>query len=174
MNITFDLETLGNTSQAPIIQIAAVKFEDSGKITEEFAQNIKWSSLKKFKFRIDYSTLNWWFNQPDNAIKSVCNQENAIPLRLALKNFIEWIGKPSEYVYWSHATFDPPILDFNLKQTGIPNPIPYRLNRDIRTLTYFSGEVKVPRIGIHHNALDDCKYQASYISKAIQTINRYK
>ena len=170
MNITYDLETLGNTSQAPIIQIAAVKFNDEGDIIGEFTENIKWSSLEKFDFKVDYSTLNWWFNQPDSAIKSVCNQEGAIALRLALMNFTKWLGKSNEYYYWSHATFDPPILDFNFKQVKLNNPIPYRLNRDIRTLTHFTGIIEVPRIGIHHNALDDCKYQARYISKGIRQI----
>ena len=40
MNISFDLETLGNTSKAPIVQIAAVKFENNGKLIDTFSRTI--------------------------------------------------------------------------------------------------------------------------------------
>ena len=71
-NITFDLETLGNSSNAPIVQLAAVKFNDQGKITDSLLQYIDLASLQQYDFDIDYETLDWWFKQSDEAIKS-CN-----------------------------------------------------------------------------------------------------
>jgi len=176
MNITFDLETLGNTANAPIVQIGAVKFTDDGEITDKFLVNIDLESLERIKdsFVIDFSTISWWFNQSDKAIKSVYGEElERMSLHKALYEFHQWIGKTADYVYWSHATFDPPILHNNYKAVGKENPIPFRLHRDIRTLSHFAY-AKVERTGIAHNALDDCLTQADYISKGLQILNNLK
>jgi DNA polymerase III epsilon subunit-like protein len=167
-NITFDLETLGNSSYAPIVQIGAVKFTSDGNIIDQFCKHIKLTSLKRYESLVlDYETLAWWFSQDDKAIKSVFCNPDAVDLRLALLEFSKWIGKASEYVYWSHATFDPPILDNNAQSVGLNKIIPHRNHRDIRTLIHFVGEIEVERLGIHHNALDDALYQATYISKGL-------
>ncbi len=170
INITFDLETLGNTMLAPIVQIGAVKFTNKGEVLDEFVRNVKLTSLSKYDFFVDYKTVGWWFSQDDKAIKSVFCREDAEDLRLCLLDFSTWLEKPSQYVYWSHATFDPPILDNNYKQVGLENPIPFRAHRDIRTLTHFTGAIPVIREGIHHDALDDCLFQAKYISKGLSLI----
>ena len=52
----------------------------------------------------------------------------------------------------------------------LENPIPFKLHRDIRTITHFTGKLNIKREGIHHNALDDCIFQAAYICKGIQII----
>lgn len=170
LNITFDLETLGNTGNAPIVQIGAVKFDDDGNIIDKFLRTVDAEKLIKFPdFAIDYSTVVWWLNQDDAAIKSVFGYElEKVNLSQALHEFQQWIGKPTDYVYWSHATFDPPILSNNFKNCGKENPIPFRLHRDIRTLTHFAGKVIVERKGVHHNALDDCIYQAAYITECFK------
>lgn len=170
-HITFDLETLGNKTTAPIVQIAAVKFTDTNEILDDFNRHINLKSLSRYNFEVNYETIGWWFSQSDKAIKSVFCEKDTVDLRQALREFIVWIEKPSEYVYWSHATFDPPILDYNLKQVDLTNPIPYVAHRDIRTLTHFSGIKAIARTGIHHNALDDCIYQAAYISQGINFLN---
>ena len=173
-NITFDLETLGNSSNAPIVQLAAVKFNDQGKITDSLLQYIDLASLQQYDFDIDYETLDWWFKQSDEAIKSVFQygELQKVSLSRALHNFSVWIGEISRYVYWSHTTFDPPILENAYRKLGKHNPIPFRLHRDIRTLTHFAGKIDVERVGIHHNALDDCIYQAAYIAEGLKRLQR--
>ena len=142
MNITFDLETLGNTANAPIVQIGAVKFDDDGTITDKFKKNIDLDSLEGLGFRIDYNTLEWWFSQSHEAITSVFNTDNLnrVSLSKALYEFHQWIGKTADYRYWSHATFDPPILINNYKALKKDCPIPFRLYMDIRTLTSLCPE----------------------------------
>ena len=175
INITFDLETLGNGTTAPIIQIGAVKFKDDGTIVDKFIRTIDLDSLERYDFKMDYNTINWWFNQSNEAIKSVFDDTlDKVSLGKALFDFTEWIGKTADYHYWSHATFDPPILHNNFKVMGKNNPIPFRLHRDIRTLSYFAGKIVVERVGLHHNALDDCIYQAAYISQGIKQIKQLK
>jgi len=171
-HITFDLETLGNTSNAPIVQIGAVKFNDEG-ITDTFLRNIDLTSLEPLGFKLDYSSINWWLNQSNEAIKSVFGDNlEKISLNRALYEFQEWIGKTADYNYWSHATFDPPILINNFKTLKKPCPIPFRLHRDIRTLSLLGGKVTIKREGIHHNALDDCIYQAKYISALLNNLKK--
>jgi DNA polymerase III epsilon subunit-like protein len=174
-HISFDLETLGNTPTAPIVQIGACKFNSDGEISDDtFISTVKLESLDAYDFNIDMRTVRWWFSQDDKAIKSVFCTDEEVALRLALRNFIEWIGPLGDYFYWSHATFDPPILNNNMLQVGLGRPIPFRLFRDIRTLVHFAGKFNGEREGgsIHHNALDDALFQAGYISKLIQKLNK--
>jgi exodeoxyribonuclease VIII len=170
-HITFDLETLGNTANAPIVQIGAVKFKEDGTITDTFVRTINLDSLKGLGFIMDFNTVGWWLNQSDAAIKSVFGYNlDQVSLSKALFEFHQWIGKTADYNYWSHATFDPPILVNNYKALKKDCPIPFRLHRDIRTLTLLAGGIDVKREGIHHNALDDCIYQAKYISEGLKKI----
>lgn len=173
MNVTFDLETLGNTSQAPIVQIGAVLFDNRGTILESV--NLK-ADLKTIPegFVVDFATLKWWFEQNDQAIKSVMTQ-GSLTHKDMLKEFMKWVQEIKEKYgrdisYWSHATFDPPILANNFKVAGVYNPIPFRAHRDIRTLTHFAGFIDVKRSGIHHDAIDDCIYQAKYITKGFKHV----
>jgi len=171
-HITFDLETLGNNSRAPIVQIGAVKFTEDGTVTDTFLRNIDLNSLTGLDFVMDYNTVSWWFNQSPEAIKSVFSEElDRISLSNALYQFQIWLGKSADYNYWSHATFDPPILSNNYKAVGKNCPIPFRLHRDIRTLSLLGGKITIDRGDlIHHNALDDCIFQAKYISKGLQQL----
>lgn len=172
-HITFDLETLGNNHNSPIIQIGAVKFEPDGSIIDMFKHNIRWESLECYDFNIDYSTVRWWLSQSREAQDSVIDQ-GGVDLITALTDFIRWIGKPEEYEYWAHATFDPIILANAYRKTGIKYPIPFRKQRDIRTLNFLTGEVKVEREGTAHTALDDAKFQARYISIMLNKINYHE
>lgn len=168
--ITFDLETLGTSYNAPVVQIAAVCFDLQGVTHKEFERAVKLTSLDKYGFSIDYVTLEWWFAQGSKVKSSVFCRDDAVNLRLALLDFIDWLGSPSTHTYWSHSTFDPPILDNNFRAVGLDNPINYRLFRDIRTLTAITGKPEKNVSGVSHNALDDCRYQACYISKAVRTL----
>ena len=173
MNITFDLETLGNTSQAPIVQIAAVLFDDKGKVLESINLKVNLETIPQ-GFIVDFSTLKWWFEQSDHAIKSVMTM-GSLTHKDMCKEFMKWVQEiknkyGKDISFWSHATFDPPILDNNFKIAGVYNPIPFRAHRDIRTLTHFAGFIDVKRSGVAHDAIDDCIYQAKYITKGFKCV----
>ena len=171
MNVTFDLETLGTTYNAPIVQIAAVKFKDSGTVVDRFTRDIDYKTLEPLGFEMTYSTVFWWLSQPVQAIKSVFNKKHSVSLQKALLDLQKWLGpEAKEYYYWSHASFDFPILQNAYNKLSMQNPIPYHKGRDIRTLQHFAQQ-KVVRKGTHHNALDDCLYQAELVSKSILKMN---
>ena len=172
MNISFDLETLGNTSEAPIVQIAAVKFETNGNIIDTFSRSINIQDLDNYDLKPDYSTILWWLNRDKAAINQVFgNHIVKTDLKTSLINFSNWICDNEDYNFWSHATFDPPILKYNFNAVGIEMPIHYRSFKDLRTLLEIAGNPKVERKGTHHVALDDAIYQSRVISKCFEIIN---
>lgn len=170
INLTFDLETLGRTTTAPIVQIGAVKFNDYGEILDTFLQTVDIESLEEYGLSPEYPVIKWWLSQNDLAIKSVFCDTNEVPIKEALDNFMKWIGTRSHYTYWSHATFDAPILAYNMIKAGCNRLLPYKAHRDIRTLNHFVGQTTAEREGIHHNALDDAMFQAKYIAEGISKI----
>lgn len=175
MYITFDLETLGNTSNAPIVQIGAVVFDIDGNIVNEISLKCDVETIPPNRFNTDYSTIKWWLQQ-------MVNNKNLIEVFKGELDFYDMISQFSDWVktmmkihkdltFWSHATFDPPILNNNFKNMGIKNPIPFRSQRDIRTLTHIAGHIDVKGVrGDAHNALDDAIFQAKYISKGLRVI----
>lgn len=176
MNVSWDLETLGNTSQAPIIQIGAIVFDDHGNEYESINIRADISTIPE-GFVVDYSTLKWWFEQSDVAIKSVMGGD--IDHGYMMVRFGEWVEQMKRLygeglIFWSHATFDPPILDNNFKVSGLKNPIPFRNHRDLRTLSHFAGEINIKRKGVHHNAFDDADYQMEYIIEGLRLIREPK
>lgn len=172
-HISFDLEALTRSSIGPLVQIGACKFDPVDGIGDTFIRTVKLSSLKKYGLDICPETLEWWMQQEPAAIASVFNVPDAVSLRQALWEYVEWVGKHGDYVYWSHSTYDPPLLFNNFNAVGINSPIPFRAYRDIRTLMYLSGPVTLEREGVHHNALDDAIHQAKYISIALNRITSW-
>ena len=176
MHMTFDLETLGVNANSPIVQIAAVVFSSQGTIYDEIQLTINLESLQDFDFTVDYSTISWWMNQTKKAQKSVFGVKHKDDIEAALIRFKEWmIQATTDYPdikIWSHKDFDPVILQNAYNKIGITTPPWYRRHVDIRTLTHLAGPISVKREGVHHNALDDCKYQAKYIAKSLKQMNK--
>ncbi len=171
-HITYDFETLGNSFDAPVIQIGAVKFNLQGEILDRFTRNINWKTLQKYNFTIDYSTVLWWLSQTREAQDSIIDQQGAEDVKKAFNQFRQWIGDLKAFEYWSHATFDAVIFANTCKKIGVDAFIPFRQQRDIRTLSFLTGRIEVERKGIAHSALDDAEFQAGYISKMLQKLEQ--
>jgi exodeoxyribonuclease VIII len=128
---------------------------------------------------INGETVYWWMKQSDAARESVISSRvnfdtrfYITPVLVAFESFVRSAGMPDEV--WSHATFDFVILKNAYKAAGLNSfPFNYQIARDIRTITAITGGAKfneVKREGTHHDALDDCIYQAKYVSLAYQSI----
>lgn len=173
-HITFDLETLGNTSDAPITQIAAVKFTRD-KIIDRFNRHIRMSYYDKPEiyplFRVNYDTIKWWFKQEPEAIRNVHFADSQHSLPKALAHFDTWINEDipaKDTLFWTHSTFDPPVLTHAYKILGKTDPIPFRNHRDLRTLHTLNQEVHFPRGGVLHDARVDAENQAEFIMGCLQ------
>lgn len=165
-----DLETLGTRHDALIIQIGACYFDRmTGEIGETFKRTISSPLASREKFSMDLETIRWWMGQSEEARKSVMYGNDLLGGALVqLKSFL-W---GDDTLVWSHATFDMPILQHAFDVFGIKE-LPYRNMRDLRTLMDLAdlSKLKRERFGIHHDALDDAKYQVSYAVDAFIAIH---
>jgi hypothetical protein len=173
-HFTFDLETLGGSSLAPIVQLACVEFELDGKVSASFDHKIDLKDCFEL-FSADISTIEWWLKQSDKARSQVFPEGSRYNLKQVLESFQFWIQNRGEgpKKFWSHATFDPPILMNSFQVMKMKAPIAYRDFVDIRTLNLLAGDVQVPEratFGEHHEALADCGYQAAYIAAMLRKL----
>lgn len=169
-HIMIDLETLGNHSDAAIIQIGAVVF-DLEQLGESFKATIDIEDAMRHG-KVTASTLKWWMQQSEDARQSVMSGTEKLSDALErLNEFVKKIGGKKQF--WSHATFDFPILSNAFKATGKQNAIQFRECRDLRTLESFYGDRIgwYAREGIHHDALADCIFQAMNTQLMLRVAN---
>jgi exodeoxyribonuclease VIII len=170
LHLSIDIETLGNTPMAPVIQIGAVLFDLENDNLKEFQVTVSPKSISD-KFKIDADTIYWWFEQSKEAQNSITDAEK-VEHRKALEYFRKFIQECGDVKgFWSHATFDVPILNNNCTLLDIGRVIPFRQAMDIRTLNYLAGSVVLEKNEIAHNALSDARYQAKYIRQMLLKIS---
>ena len=170
-HIMLDLETLSVNPNAVILQIGMCRFDPmTGDTGDEFEKTIDLDSSLRAGFDVDASTIQWWQHQEEKARLSVFNGDMAIETAMwETRYFI------SECPHiWSHATFDFVLLMNHFRRFNIKPPS-YRSAHDIRTLIELAGgleNMKYPKVGTTHTALDDCKYQVQYVSDLYRKIKR--
>ncbi|EHK3780445.1 3'-5' exoribonuclease [Escherichia coli] len=179
-HLMIDLETMGKNPDAPIISIGAIFFDpQTGDMGPEFSKTI---DLETAGGVIDRDTIKWWLKQSREAQSAIMTDE--IPLDDALLQLREFIDENSgEFfvqVWGNGANFDNTILRRSYERQGIPCrsyerqgiPCPWRYynDRDVRTIVElgkaidFDARTAIPFEGERHNALDDARYQAKYVS----------
>ena len=169
-HLMIDLETMGKNPDAPIISIGAIFFDpQTGDMGPEFIKTI---DLETAGGVIDRDTIKWWFKQSREAQSAIMTDE--IPLDDALLQLREFIDENSgEFfvqVWGNGANFDNTILRRSYERQGIPCPWRYYNDRDVRTIVElgkaidFDARTAIPFEGERHNALDDARYQAKYVS----------
>lgn len=179
-HVMLDLETMGNSSHAAIVSIGAVFFDPkTGELGAEFHQTISLESAANFG-DIDAGTVQWWLTQSDEA-RAIFNDKNAISLPDALQEFSDWISQIENFkdrVVWGNGSgFDNVILANAYKPSPMKCPWPHWNDRDVRTivdlgrnLRNFNPKKDMPFDGTAHNALDDAKHQAKYVSAIYQAL----
>ncbi|HHU2880116.1 TPA: 3'-5' exoribonuclease domain-containing protein [Escherichia coli] len=169
-HLMIDLETMGKNPDAPIISIGAIFFDpQTGDMGPEFSKTI---DLETAGGVIDRDTIKWWLKQSREAQSAIMTDE--IPLDDALLQLLEFIDENSgEFfvqVWGNGANFDNTILRRSYERQGIPCPWRYYNDRDVRTIVElgkaidFDARTAIPFEGERHNALDDARYQAKYVS----------
>lgn len=167
-HIMFDLETLDTSANAAIIQIGACYFDPStGEVGQTYFSNV----VPDDNATINEKTVMWWLSQPKEAQEALF--ANRVLIEDALPNFLQFVNRANNL--WSHATFDFGILQNTILRLGL-KPINYKFSRDIRTLTHLSPRIELKtRKGIHHNALDDAKFQVQYTVACLNALKgQYK
>ncbi|HDW1711918.1 TPA: 3'-5' exoribonuclease, partial [Escherichia coli] len=175
-HLMIDLETMGKNPDAPIISIGAIFFDpQTGDMGPEFSKTI---DLETAGGVIDRDTIKWWLKQSREAQSAIMTDE--IPLDDALLQLREFIDENSDeffvQVWGNGANFDNTILRRSYERQGIPCPWRYYNDRDVRTIVElgkaidFDARTAIPFEGERHNALDDARYQAKYVSAIWQKL----
>ncbi|EKD0235626.1 3'-5' exoribonuclease [Escherichia coli] len=176
IHLMIDLETMGKNPDAPIISIGAIFFDpQTGDMGPEFSKTV---DLETAGGVIDRDAIKWWLKQSREAQSAIMTDE--IPLDDALLQLREFIDENSgEFfvqVWGNGANFDNTILRRSYERQGIPCPWRYYNDRDVRTIVElgkaidFDARTAIPFEGERHNALDDARHQAKYVSAIWQKL----
>lgn len=173
-NVMVDMETMGTIADCAIISIGAVKFDlTSDAISDEgFYASVSLQSNLDYHRSISEDTLvNFWMDD-DKTGKEARGvfRENKQGIDDALESLATWIGRSDLRIWCNGANFDEPILAH--AYTHCRQTIPWKFwnVRCVRTYKNLPGakDIKVDRVGVHHNALSDALTQA----KLVQAIHR--
>ncbi|EFI4460717.1 TPA: 3'-5' exoribonuclease [Escherichia coli] len=172
-HLMIDLETMGTNTNAPIVVIGAVFFDpQTGEIGPVFYIVISLTDAMNTGAVPDGGTIEWWLKQSSEARAAILTDQ--VKLKDALSRFREFINEYSDekfvQVWGNGATFDNAILRTSYERLDIPCPWRYYNDRDVRTIVElgktigFDARTAIPFEGVPHNALDDARHQAKYVS----------
>lgn len=169
--IMVDLETLGTQPGSVILSIGAVEFDIDKGLGETFYAVISHASSRQAGLTEDANTLAWWAKQSDAAreILRHVDDANAPTLRTALHEFGEFLKRDDE-VWGNGSDFDNVLLASAYEAVGIPLPWKFWNNRCYRTLKNLRPDIRLERVGTHHNALDDAKTQAIHAIQLLRAL----
>ncbi|MGU4533401.1 3'-5' exoribonuclease domain-containing protein [Escherichia coli] len=178
-HLMIDLETMGTNTNAPIVVIGAVFFDpQTGEIGPVFYIVISLTDAMNTGAVPDGGTIEWWLKQSSEARAAILTDQ--VKLKDALSQFREFINEYSDekfvQVWGNGATFDNAILRTSYERLDIPCPWRYHNDRDVRTIVElgktidFDARTVIPFEGVRHNALDDARHQAKYVSAIWQKL----
>ena len=180
-HVAIDLETLSTSPAAVVLSIGAVAMSEGGDLLCEFYSVCSIASQRETR-QIDKPTLDWWEKQSSDArtVLEQANEPSSPALATVLAQLTDWIGDLGEdyelFVWGNGAAFDVAILEHAYKQSSPFVPWNFRNVRDMRTLydltLRFGLDIKdkAPRVGTHHNALDDARFQAGVIIESLRQL----
>jgi hypothetical protein len=166
-----DIETLGQSSGALVLQIAAVRFWPFGEppaiSTGEGALNMHLDISAQSYRSIDADTVLWWMRQGPEALRRITDTEiKRYDLHEAELAISAWAREPEITHWWAK----PPGFDITILRSlfsgrgGLKEVIPFRQERDLRTLILLNKAIikaeMPPEVGTTHDALDDAYNQA--------------
>lgn len=164
-----DLETLGTIPGSAVISIGAVQFDLAGNLGKTFQQNIRATSCREVGLVEDPATHEWWAKQSEDARQRVL--KDRVSVTEAAAKFHTWfIGCKAEFVWGNGATFDVTLWEAVCRKMGVSAPWKFWNVRDMRTVIHLCDlDVRtMNRVGVHHDALDDAKFQVKCVAAALK------
>lgn len=181
-HLMVDMETMGNSPDAPIVSIGAVFFEPStGNTGAKFYQVVSLESSMSFGMKPDASTIQWWLKQSSEARSAILVDE-AMGLRETLELLADFIaensanGSHTVQLWGNGCSFDNVILRRAYALTETLFAVPFWNDRDVRTMVELGKSVginprfDIPFEGDMHNALSDARHQVKYVSAIWQRL----
>ncbi|MDM3414155.1 3'-5' exoribonuclease [Citrobacter sp. Cb018] len=181
-HLMVDMETMGNSPDAPIVSIGAVFFDPStGNTGAEFYRVVSLESSMSFGIKPDASTIQWWLKQSSEARSAILVDE-AMGLLETLELLADFIaenaanGSHTVQLWGNGCSFDNVILRRAYALTDTPFAVPFWNDRDVRTMVELGKSVginpryDIPFEGDMHNALSDARHQIKYVSAIWQRL----
>lgn len=163
VHIMVDLETWGDTNDAAIVSIGAVKF-NATEILDRFHVGVTPESNELFKRDITARTMLWWMDEARADARKAWFELEKTDLASALEGFRLWVLTDEIAGMWGNgATFDNVILRSAYQAVGNDYPVPFWLDKCYRTTKGHAPNVKLKRVGTHHSAVDDAESQALHL-----------
>ena len=167
-DIMIDIETLSSESNAVVVSIGAIAFDiKEGLSGNNPKKYIIFNTIRQIQDgrHIQDKTRTWWSKQSqvvqDELAKSYLVR---VPVEYALTEFTNWCTEQqAEHIWGNGNTFDNMVMRNLYKQYNCKYPVGFRGDLDMRTLKFLAPNVNVPRMGNHHNGLDDAVYQADVV-----------
>lgn len=166
-HVMVDLETLGTKTSSVILSIGAVKFTKD-EIIDKFYVNININSCLEVGMTVDFSTVQWWKMQTQEARDSL--NDDLHELKASLIKFSNWFGPTSLPLWGNGVAFDNIILGEAYDRVGLNKPWKYIDDRCFRTIKALFPIDNYPAFeGTAHNSLDDAIHEA----KVLIEINKH-
>lgn len=166
-----DLETLALSDKPVIAAIGAVVFNES-KIVDEFYMQIDLESCTRAGLEIDASTVQWWLSQSREAIEATFGGDprRKYQIDAALDTLVGFYKRHDcQAVYGNGALNDIVWINSAFKAIGMEKPWGFRDEMCFRTLRQILPHVEVGEYnGTKHKAIDDARWQALYLIKALE------
>lgn len=182
-----DIETLGTRPGAPVLSIGVVWFdpEANGWVPRHkgFYVRINFEDVcTVMKDGIDPSTIAWWLAQSDAAREELTREKGTVPIKAGLEALSSFLLHHSEcpetkdiYVWGNDDVFDIGLLNAAYDAVGVQVPWRYNRPQNVRTVVWMADVLcgmKRPKMteGTEHNALDDARHQAEYVTDMVRAI----
>lgn len=172
-HIMLDIETLSSTSNAVMIQIAAIEFNpQTGEEISTFNGYLDRNMSSNLGMVESQNTLDWWKVENEELLQSILSKGQGVDPKDTMKDFMKFIDDPFECLVWSHATFDFVIVQNYLTKTK-NRKMAFKNAMDLRTLVYLSGIdlSSYDWSGKTHDALDDCRFQIKFTVDSMNALN---
>lgn len=177
-DISIDIESLGKRWDAPMLSVGAVAFDrTTGKLGQTFYAEV-WIDEAISYGRVDASTLSWWMEQAAEAKCIFAEGRTKQTMYEALRGLGDFVrAAPANVRVWGNgSSFDITILErmYDLAGNGLRDQWKFWNIRDMRTIVE-AAQVDPKthkRVGVHHNALDDAKFQAEVIAQSLMKISK--
>lgn len=181
-HVMFDLETLDTVPGSVIVANGATEFDPyTGALGQRIYQVFDLQDQIDAGLTISGSTLQWWMSQSDGARQVFNGPEFRHHLDDGLVEFSVWLegvrhtNNPDGELYlWGNgANFDNALLRAAAAKFDVDLSVSPFEDRCYRTLKNLFPDIKPgPRIGTHHNALDDAIFQAVHAVSLLREVRQ--
>ena len=164
----FDIETLGTRAGCAVLSFAALVYTSTkGTVLGGAGFPLDIPSQIRKGLHVDEGTAAWWATQPDGAWEAAT--ADPVSVTYAVRLLDELVAKHQpERIYCQGMDFDFPIFAEVRRRFGLGAGWEHWKQRDTRTLYEEHGfnPKSMARIGVHHDALDDCQHQIACVIAA--------